>query len=119
MKPTKEMLEIEERFKNMTPEQKDLWMKSLKEDLLKHRKNDGLAMRIRVMEEQQMEMETQRGKLLVRCLEKGLSAETRLEIAKIVGRLTREQGEQLARKVIDIINSTETEEEILAKVKAL
>lgn len=66
-----------------------------------------------------MPMQTQRGKLLVTCLEKGLSATTRLEIAKIVGRLPREQGDLLAEKVINIINSTETEEEILAKVKAL
>ena len=60
-----------------------------------------------------------RAELLATCTRRKFSPSTELAISKTFVPLPEEVREAHAQKILDIINSTETDEEILAKVKAL
>lgn len=60
-----------------------------------------------------------RAELLATCTRRKFSPSTELAISKTFVPIPEEVREAHAQKNLDIINSTETEEEILSKVKAL
>ena len=66
-----------------------------------------------------VQIKTWRGKLALLCLRKGLSHQTILDIGYIISDKEWEQGEMLARKAIDIVESVNDEQELLRRIKEL